>query len=53
MRWTRVDGGFRVDRLVRVPTGRVTVADYGAFAGAVRALDTADTRRVTMTLSGR
>lgn len=52
MRWTRAEGGFRVERRVQVPTGRVSVEDYAAFAEAVRALDTADTRRVTATLSG-
>jgi len=52
MRWARTGEGFRMERRVQVPTGRVGAADYGAFAEAVRALDTADTRRVTATLSG-
>lgn len=52
MRWARTADGFRMERRVQVPTGRVRVEDYGAFAETVRALDTADTRRVTATLSG-
>ncbi len=45
--WERQgDGrGFRLRRRVRLPTGRVAVADYPAFAESVRALDAADTRR--------
>jgi len=31
-----------------VTTGRVSVADYARFAAEARALDTADTRRVTI-----
>jgi hypothetical protein len=42
--------GFRLRRRVDIPTGRVTVADYPRFAAEARALDTADTRRVTISL---
>ncbi|MFO0609872.1 MAG: hypothetical protein U0324_42330 [Polyangiales bacterium] len=44
----RTADGFRLRRRVDIPTGRVTVADYARFAAEARALDTADTRRVTI-----
>lgn len=53
MRWRSHADGFTVRREVQVPTGRVRVEDYERFASAVRALDTADTRRVSVALSGR
>jgi len=48
--WERMpDGrGFRLQRRVRLPTGRITVADYPAFSESVRALDAADTRRALL-----
>ncbi len=50
--WERVaeTQGFRLRRRVRLPTGRISVADYPAFAESVRALDTADTRRALLRL---
>lgn len=52
-RWGARDDGFTLLRSVEVPTGRVSVEDYERFAASVRALDTADTRRVSIALSGR
>jgi len=46
----RTPNGFRLHRRVDIPTGRVSVADYPRFAAEARALDTADTRRVTISL---
>jgi hypothetical protein len=50
LRWERTPEGFHHVRQVNVPTGRVSVSDYGAFATSVRALDTADTNRVVARL---
>jgi len=50
LRWQAQPGGFSVERRVVVPTGRVAPTDYPAFASALRALDTADTREVAITL---
>ncbi|MDO9020829.1 MAG: tetratricopeptide repeat protein [Deltaproteobacteria bacterium] len=50
LRWLAQPGGFSVERRVVVPTGRVAPSDYPAFATALRALDTADTREVAITL---
>ena len=50
LRWRAEPGGFSLDRRVAVPTGRVVPGDYPAFASALRALDTADTREVAITL---
>jgi tetratricopeptide (TPR) repeat protein len=50
LRWQAQPGGFSVERRVAVPTGRVAPTDYPAFASALRALDTADTREVAITL---
>ena len=50
---SRGSTGFSLRRAVEVPTGRVSVADYARFAASVRALDTADTRRVLVTLAPR
>lgn len=50
VRSERTREGFHLTRRVEIPTGRVTPADYGAFAEQARALDTADTRRVTIAL---
>jgi hypothetical protein len=53
IRWSiraeRTRDGFRVLRTVEIPTGRVRVEDYDAFAVQARALDSADTRRVLIT----
>jgi hypothetical protein len=46
IRSTRTAEGFRIERRVDVPTGRVRVDDYAAFASQARALDAADSRRV-------
>jgi hypothetical protein len=51
LRWSRAASGFSLRRAVQVPTGRVSVADYPRFAASVRALDTADTRRVLVTVA--
>ena len=53
LRWSRGSTGFSLRRAVEVPTGRVSVADYPRFAASVRALDTADTRRVLVTVAPR
>lgn len=50
LRWERTPEGFHHVRQVNVPTGRVSVGDYGVFAASVRALDTADTNRVVARL---
>ncbi len=50
LRWRSDATGFSVERHVVVPTGRVSPDDYPAFATALRALDTADTREVAITL---
>jgi tetratricopeptide (TPR) repeat protein len=50
LRWQAQPGGFSVERRVVVPTGRVAPTDYPAFASALRALDTADTREVAITV---
>ncbi|MDB4928126.1 MAG: hypothetical protein JWM10_610, partial [Myxococcaceae bacterium] len=50
LQWRSDAGGFSVARRVVVPTGRVAPDDYPAFANALRALDTADTREVAITL---
>ena len=44
----RTADGFRLRRRVDIPTGRVSVTDYARFATEARALDTADTRRITI-----
>jgi hypothetical protein len=53
VRWEREGAGLHMVRRVEVPTGRVQVGDYPTFAEVVRALDTADTRRVELRLPGR
>ena len=50
IRSERTRDGFHLARRVEIPTGRVTPADYGPFAEQARALDTADTRRITIAL---
>lgn len=50
LQWRAAGAGFSLERRVRVPTGRVNPTDYPAFATALRALDTADTREVAITL---
>jgi hypothetical protein len=50
VRSERTRDGFHLARRVEIPTGRVTPADYGSFAEQARALDTADTRRITIAL---
>ncbi len=50
LQWRAVPTGFSVERRVTVPTGRVSPADYPAFATSLRALDTADTREVAITV---
>ncbi len=47
------EGGFTLARRVQVPTGRVAAGVYPGFAEAIRALDTADTREVEITLPAR
>lgn len=48
--YARRPEGFHLLRRVMVPTGRVTAAEYRGFAESIRALDTADTRQITMQL---
>jgi hypothetical protein len=40
--------GFRYLRSVRIPPGRITPAQYAAFAEQIHALDSADTQRVVI-----
>ncbi|MEZ4406138.1 MAG: tetratricopeptide repeat protein [Polyangiales bacterium] len=49
IRWERTARGFHLTRHVEVPTGRVSVEDYPAFAASVRALDAADGREAVIT----
>ncbi len=50
IRSERTRDGFHLTRRVEIPTGRVTPEAYGSFAEQARALDTADTRRITIAL---
>lgn len=50
IRSERTAEGFHLARRVEIPTGRVTPEGYAAFAETARALDTADTRRITIAL---
>ncbi len=45
-RYEPTPDGFRVVRTIVAPPGRVVPAQYAAFAGAARAVDTADGQRI-------